>query len=121
MTTSYPLYVLLESREQGRLSPDHVSTALLRKLFISDSDSPAMDSTLVDMRAYSGCGKDTKNRKFARKHVYIQKRLVDDWIKACSESSQVGLGQPGGILCKHFHRLEGCSFMDTLSVAYSPS
>jgi len=49
---------------------------------VSGSDSPAMDSTFVDMRAYSGCGKDPKSREIVRKHVYIQKRLVDAWMKA---------------------------------------
>ncbi|KAG2342613.1 hypothetical protein BDR05DRAFT_334525 [Suillus weaverae] len=53
----------------------------------SGSDSPAIDSTFVDVRAYSGChgGKDPKSRKIARKHIYIQKRLVDDWVKASTE------------------------------------
>ncbi|KAG2116626.1 uncharacterized protein F5147DRAFT_649088 [Suillus discolor] len=51
---------------------------------VSGSDSPAMNSTFVDVRAYSACqgGKDPKSRKLARKHIYIQKRLVDDWVKA---------------------------------------
>ncbi|OJA11782.1 hypothetical protein AZE42_07384 [Rhizopogon vesiculosus] len=53
----------------------------------SGSDSPAMDSTFVDMRAYSGCGKDRQSRKTARKHVYIQKCLVDAWMKAHHKSN----------------------------------
>jgi hypothetical protein len=48
----------------------------------SGSESPAMDSTFVDMRAYSGCGNDRTSRKIARKHVFIQKRLVDAWMTA---------------------------------------
>ena len=53
---------------------------------VSGSDSPAMESTFVDMRAYSGCGKDPKSRKIVRKHVYIQKRLVDAWMKVYSDN-----------------------------------
>jgi len=53
----------------------------------SGSNSPAMDSTFVDMRAYSGCGKDRKSRKTTRKHVYIQKCLVDTWVKAFHKSN----------------------------------
>ncbi|KAG2061598.1 hypothetical protein BDR06DRAFT_947079, partial [Suillus hirtellus] len=54
---------------------------------VSGSDSPAMISTFVDVRAYSACqgGKDPKSRKLARKHIYIQKRLVDDWHYSPSE------------------------------------
>ncbi|OAX33644.1 hypothetical protein K503DRAFT_775402 [Rhizopogon vinicolor AM-OR11-026] len=51
---------------------------------ISGSDSPAMDSTFIDVRAYSGCSKGPKSIKFARKHVYIQKRLVDAWMRTLS-------------------------------------
>jgi hypothetical protein len=52
---------------------------------VSGSDSPAMDSvTLVETRAYSGCGGDRLDRKFAREHIYIQKPLVDAWMKARS-------------------------------------
>jgi hypothetical protein len=54
---------------------------------VSGSDSPVVNSIFVDVRAYSGChsGKDPKSRKIARKHIYIQKRLVDDWVKASTE------------------------------------
>lgn len=47
-------------------------------------DSPAMDSTFIDVRAYTACqgGKDPRSRRLAQKHIYIQKRLVDDWVKA---------------------------------------
>ncbi|KAG1857700.1 hypothetical protein DFJ58DRAFT_913424 [Suillus subalutaceus] len=48
---------------------------------ISGSDSPATNSTFVDVRAYTGCGKDMKSRKIARKYIYIQKRLIDEWMK----------------------------------------
>jgi hypothetical protein len=59
---------------------------------ISVSDSPAMDSTFVDVRAYSGCAKDPKSKKFARKHVYIQKRLYDALMEARAESSNPYVG-----------------------------
>jgi hypothetical protein len=50
---------------------------------VSGSDSPAMDSSLVETRMYSGCGNDhTKNGKIVRQHVYIQKSLVDAWMNA---------------------------------------
>lgn len=49
---------------------------------VSGSDSPTMDLTFVDVRAYSGCGSDPKSRKIARKHIYIQKQLVNAWMKA---------------------------------------
>jgi hypothetical protein len=55
---------------------------------VSGSDSPAMDSStlqLVETRAYSGCDKDRKSRKLARKHIYIQKSLVDAWMGAYSK------------------------------------
>ncbi|OAX38067.1 hypothetical protein K503DRAFT_186062 [Rhizopogon vinicolor AM-OR11-026] len=51
------------------------------------SDFPAMDSTFVDMRAYLGCGKDRKSKKTARKHVYIQKCLVDVCMEAFHKSN----------------------------------
>jgi hypothetical protein len=52
---------------------------------VSGSDSPTMDSArLVETRAYSGCGGYRKDRKLARKHIYIQKPLVDAWMKARS-------------------------------------
>jgi hypothetical protein len=58
---------------------------------VSGSDSPAMNSmNLVNTRAYSGCGKDRKNGKLARKHVYIQKSLIDGWTKTRSEPSMRG-------------------------------
>ncbi|KAG2061600.1 hypothetical protein BDR06DRAFT_947082 [Suillus hirtellus] len=44
------------------------------------SDSPVMHSTFVDVRAYSGCH-GGKGPKDTRKHVYVQKRLVDNWMK----------------------------------------
>ncbi|KAG1873786.1 hypothetical protein F4604DRAFT_755330 [Suillus subluteus] len=53
---------------------------------VSGSDSPAMDSTFVDVRAYTGCGKDPKSKNITRKHIYIQKRLVDEWIKASADT-----------------------------------
>jgi hypothetical protein len=53
---------------------------------VSGSDSPAMESTFVDIRAYSVCGEDPKIRKVARKHVYIQSHLVIAWMRAHSES-----------------------------------
>ncbi|KAG2078616.1 hypothetical protein BDR04DRAFT_1138200 [Suillus decipiens] len=53
---------------------------------VSGSDSPAIDSTFVDVRAYTGCStKDPKGRKIARKHIYIQKRLVGEWMKASAD------------------------------------
>ncbi|KAG2365724.1 hypothetical protein BDR07DRAFT_1397991 [Suillus spraguei] len=50
-----------------------------------------MNSTFVDVRAYPTCqgGKDPKSRKLARKHVYIQEHLVDDWVKA-STTDNIG-------------------------------
>jgi hypothetical protein len=54
---------------------------------VSGSDSPAMESTFVDIRAYSVCGEDPKIRKVARKHVYIQRRLVIAWMRAHLEST----------------------------------
>lgn len=54
---------------------------------VSGSDSPAMDSTFVDVRAYTSCGKDPKGRKIARKHIYIQKRLLDEWMKESVDNS----------------------------------
>ncbi|KAG2343857.1 hypothetical protein BDR05DRAFT_962485 [Suillus weaverae] len=53
---------------------------------VSGSDSPALDSTFVDVRAYTGCGKDPKSRKIARKHIYIQKCLVDEWMEASADT-----------------------------------
>jgi hypothetical protein len=53
---------------------------------VSGSDSPAIDSTFVDVRAYMGCGKDPKSRKIARKHIYIQKRLIDEWMKVSADT-----------------------------------
>jgi hypothetical protein len=53
---------------------------------VSGSDSPSMNLTLVDTRAYSGCGNGRKSRKFARKHVYIQKSLVDTWVRTETRS-----------------------------------
>ncbi|KAG1857699.1 hypothetical protein DFJ58DRAFT_745000 [Suillus subalutaceus] len=66
---------------------------------VSGSDSPAIYSKFVEVRAYSGChsGKDPKSRKIARKHIYLQKRLVDDWVKASTELT----------LEWYPHRLEG--------------
>ncbi|OAX38413.1 hypothetical protein K503DRAFT_770535 [Rhizopogon vinicolor AM-OR11-026] len=63
-------------------------TRYLRNNFptVSGSNSPAMDSVIVDVRSYSGCGKDPKSRKFTRKHVYIQKHLVDALMKAEARS-----------------------------------
>jgi len=54
---------------------------------VSGSDSPRMDSAFVQTRAYSGCCKNPRRRKAARKHVYIQKRLVDAWMKAYNDSA----------------------------------
>jgi hypothetical protein len=66
----------------------------------SGSDSPALDSTFVDVRAYSGChgGKDPKSRKIARKHIYIQKCLVDEWVKASAELKADWYPYTGGFL-----------------------
>jgi hypothetical protein len=57
---------------------------------VSGSDLTA----LVKTRAYSGCGKDRKNKKPARKHVYIQKSLVDAWMNSHSaiKSGKTGQG-----------------------------
>jgi hypothetical protein len=60
---------------------------------ISGSDSPTMDSTFVEMRAYLGCGEDTKRRKVSRKHVYIQKRLVDVWMEIHDSQSYANEGK----------------------------
>jgi hypothetical protein len=61
----------------------------------SGSDSPAMDSTFVDVRAYWGCGRNPKSRKFARRHVYFQKRLVDAWMQAeCGKDAALDGGPP---------------------------
>ena len=57
---------------------------------VSGSDSPRMDSAFVQTRAYSGCCKNPRRRKAARKHVYIQKRLVDAWMKAYNDPSHRG-------------------------------
>jgi len=47
----------------------------------SGSDSPTMQARLTDVRAYADCGKlDLKSKMVARKHVYIQKNLVDAWM-----------------------------------------
>ncbi|KAG1795545.1 hypothetical protein EV424DRAFT_1547508 [Suillus variegatus] len=58
---------------------------------VSGSDSPAMNSTFVDVRAYTACqgGKDSRSRRLARKHIYIQKRLVDDWMNLASTNSTI--------------------------------
>ncbi|OJA12466.1 hypothetical protein AZE42_10510 [Rhizopogon vesiculosus] len=58
---------------------------------ISGSDSPAMDSTFVDVHAYSGCSKGPKSMKFAWKHVYIQKCLVDAWMRTLAEQNLLQL------------------------------
>jgi hypothetical protein len=61
---------------------------------VSGSDSPALKLTaLVKTRAYSGCGKDRKNKKPARKHVYIQKSLVDAWMNSHSAINSGKTGQ----------------------------
>jgi hypothetical protein len=126
---SYPLYVFLESREQGKLPVHHPFYDLVYNALqdvikcqlilnymakttlangpwsdkvaearraqeiieylqnncptVSGSDSPALDSSLVETRMYSGCGNgpNVKDRKIARQHIYIQKCLVDSWIK----------------------------------------
>jgi hypothetical protein len=53
---------------------------------VSGSDSATMyPKTLVATRAYLGCGQDPKNRKLARKHVYIQKYLIDGWMELRSD------------------------------------
>ncbi|OJA11855.1 hypothetical protein AZE42_08030 [Rhizopogon vesiculosus] len=54
---------------------------------VSGSDSPAMDSSLVETRAYFGCGKDSKSRKAGRQHIYIQKCLVDAWLNIYSKAT----------------------------------
>jgi len=46
----------------------------------SGSDSPMMHSAFIDVRAYSGCHSG-KGPKDTRKHIYVQKRLVDNWMK----------------------------------------
>ncbi|OJA11783.1 hypothetical protein AZE42_07385 [Rhizopogon vesiculosus] len=130
ISSSHPLCVFLDSREQGKLSANHpfyrvieeaiqdvlhaplVLKYLARSTFrnrprfykvteeqrvhhiieylqnnsptFSGSDSPALDSTFVDVRAYYGCGKDSKSKKVTRQHVYIQKRFVDAWMKSYS-------------------------------------
>jgi hypothetical protein len=53
---------------------------------VSGSDSPVLDRAFVDVRAYMGCAKDPKSRKIARKHIYIQKRLIDEWMKASTDT-----------------------------------
>ncbi|KAJ8583353.1 RNA-binding domain-containing protein [Rhizopogon salebrosus TDB-379] len=53
---------------------------------VSGSDSATMyPTTLVATRAYLGCGQDRKSRKLARKHVYIQKSLIDGWMERRSD------------------------------------
>jgi hypothetical protein len=142
MTTSYQIYVFLESRDQGSLPVHHsfyqlvhntlkdviqyplvisymVKATLANGLshdkvaekqrandiilylqdncpIVSGSDSPAMDSSLVETRAYSGCGKDSKNRKISRlrQHIYIQKCLVDAWLNTYSKATDAtGVGR----------------------------
>jgi hypothetical protein len=53
---------------------------------VSGSDSPTMDSSLVQTRAYSGChgGRDPKSKKVARQHVYLQTCLIDAWLNIYS-------------------------------------
>ncbi|KAG2077963.1 hypothetical protein BDR04DRAFT_1064935 [Suillus decipiens] len=53
---------------------------------VSGSDSPAMHSTFVDVRAYSGCH-SSKGPKDTRKHIYIQKRLIDNWMKESASAT----------------------------------
>jgi hypothetical protein len=62
---------------------------------VSGSDSPSMNLTLVDTRAYSGCGNGRKSRKFARKHVYIQKSLVNTWVRTETRSVTTYRRYPG--------------------------
>jgi hypothetical protein len=58
---------------------------------VSGSNSATMyPKTLVATRAYLGCGQDRKSRKLARKHVYIQKSLIDDWMELRSYPSSPG-------------------------------
>ncbi|KAG1789419.1 uncharacterized protein HD556DRAFT_1311382 [Suillus plorans] len=51
----------------------------------SGSDSPAMHSTFIDVRAYSGCH-GGKGPKDTRKHIYVQKRLVNNWMKESTKN-----------------------------------
>ncbi|KAG1873790.1 hypothetical protein F4604DRAFT_1925369 [Suillus subluteus] len=67
---------------------------------VSGSDSPAIYSKFIEVHAYSGChsGKDPKSRKISRKHIYIQKCLVNDWVKASTESTFEWYPSLGGFL-----------------------
>jgi hypothetical protein len=51
--------------------------------------------TLVDTRAYSGCDNGRKSRKLARKHVYIQKSLVNTWVRTETRSVTTYRRYPG--------------------------
>ncbi|OJA11854.1 hypothetical protein AZE42_08031 [Rhizopogon vesiculosus] len=139
MTTSYKIYVFLESRDQGSLPVDHsfyqlvhnalkdviqyplvisymAKTTLANELchdkvaekqraddiirylqdncpIVSGSDSPAMDSSLVETRTYFGCGKDSQSRKTGRQHIYIQKCLVDAWLNTHSKATDATEGR----------------------------
>jgi hypothetical protein len=64
---------------------------------VSGSDSTAKElTTLVRTRAYSSChGEDYKSKKPARKHVYIQKSLVDAWMNSHSAINSGKTGRRG--------------------------
>jgi hypothetical protein len=64
---------------------------------VSSSDSPSMNFILVDTRAYSGCSKGRKSRKLARKHVYIQKSLVNNWIGVRTETFRAAVTHPSNL------------------------
>jgi hypothetical protein len=33
-----------------------------------------------------GCTKDPKSRRITQKYIYIQKRLIDEWMKASADT-----------------------------------
>src|ERR1700709_452528 len=116
---SYPLCVFLESRKQG-LDVNHPFYRLVEEAFrnviqcpvvmlymarITLKHSDPSDEVTEKQRVeeiiqylqnvcptISGCGEDPRRRKVSRKHVYIQKHLVDVWMKIHESQSYANEG-----------------------------
>ena len=80
---------------------------------ISGSNSPTMESTFVEMRAYSSCasGEGRMKRKAAPKHVYIQQRLADAWMQAYSTDLSYAKWEGKFLQVTSPSTIYGCSLM----------
>ncbi|KAG1873789.1 hypothetical protein F4604DRAFT_1681007 [Suillus subluteus] len=120
MTISHPICVFIKSHEQGRLSHDHSFYRLVEETIQNVIHCPVVlhhmvRSTLKNPDEVAEkhrflavtplqwirhllIGKDPKSRKISRKHIYIQKCLVNDWVKASTESTFEWYPSLGGFL-----------------------